>query len=473
VKSLAGIRQIVIEPAFDAWRKAARDLLQRGAKPEDIELVDAFENNAPSLFGASEAEITAAPEDREVRVPAEFVRRAEIVACHRDPQRWNLLYRLLWRMQSNRHLLRVEVDHDVAAFLKLEHQVKRDLHKMHAFVRFRKVEDEDGEHFIAWYEPAHHVLTLAAPFFRERFAVMRWSILTPDGTVLWDPQRKSLSFGPGMPRTQAPQADELEQVWRTYYKSIFNPARTNMSSMRSEMPVRYWKNLPEIADLPQLVQEADKRVQGMIARQTKASAQSFVPSDHALPVLAAAIPGCRGCELYTCATQPVFGRGPAAAKLMLVGEQPGDEEDLSGEPFVGPAGRLLNVLMAEAGLDRSATYVTNAVKHFKFKEVGRKRLHDNPRMSEILACRPWLQAEIETVKPSLVVCLGASAAKSLLGAQFAVTRDRGKILSCAWAERVVATFHPSAILRATVPAHATEVREALLSDLRLARELTA
>ena len=364
--------------------------------------------------------------------------------------------------------MKLDIDDDIAEFRRLEHQVKRDLHKMHAFVRFRKVGHEAGEHYVSWFEPAHHVLALAAPFFAERFAIMRWTILTPDASVHWDPNQKSLAFGPGVPREPAPQTDDFEELWRTYYSSIFNPARTNLNAMRSEMPVRYWKNLPEIQTLPRLLTEADGRVQTMIARQPRLTAASFVPQERSLPVLQGAIHACRGCDLFRCATQPVFGSGPATASLMFVGEQPGDEEDRGGQPFIGPAGRLLDVLLTEAGIERASTYVTNAVKHFKFTVRGGRRLHENPRASEIFACRPWLFAELEAVRPKLVVCLGATASKSLFGPSFGLMRDRGKLLSCAYADRVIATLHPSAVLRATDPERASQMRSLLLSDLKLA-----
>ncbi|KAA6463161.1 UdgX family uracil-DNA binding protein [Acidobacteria bacterium AB60] len=468
---LAGVRRVVIEPRYEAWREAARALLREGVCPDDVDLVDATEPLPALLFDPAQPEGDGQHRTgAHIRVPAEFVRRAEVVACHRERERWNLLYRLLWRLQSERGLLRMELDEDVARLRRMEHQVKYDLHKMHAFVRFRRGMDMDGEHFIAWYEPAHRVLGLAAPFFAERFAVMRWSILTPDGSVSWEPETKSLHFGAGVSRERAPEGDDLEEMWRTYYKSIFNPARTNITAMRSEMPVRYWKNLPEVMAMPEMLQQADARVGGMIAAQANASATAFVPQEHRLPVLQSALPACQGCDLYRCATQAVFGRGPATARLMLVGEQPGDEEDRRGEPFVGPAGRLLNELMIEAGVDREAVYVTNAVKHFKFREQGKRRLHENPRLSEIFACRPWLLAEMDAVKPKVVVCLGASAAKSLLGANFALTRNRGQVLASPYAERVIATFHPSAILRAEAE-RAAGYREMLVQDLRMAAEM--
>ena len=458
-------QSISFAPTFDAWRDAVRPLLSSGTPPDAVDLADTDSGTTASLFAAPDPP----PDDRTIaiHVPRSFIERAKIVACHRSSDRWNLLYRILFRLQSNRNLMKLDVDDDIAEFRRLEHQVKRDLHKMHAFVRFRKIEDQSGEHFIAWYEPAHHVLALAAPFFAERFAIMNWAILTPEASVHWDPTEKHLTFGPGVPRERAPQMDDFEELWRTYYSSIFNPARTNLNAMRSEMPVRYWKNLPELHTLPKLLNEADTRVQTMLARQPKVTAASFLPQTRTLPVLQQAIHACQGCELYRCATQAVFGRGPATACLMLIGEQPGDEEDRSGEPFIGPAGRLLDTLLAEAEIDRNAAYVTNAVKHFKFTERGKRRLHENPRASEIFACRPWLLAELEAVHPALVVCLGATASKSLFGSSFGLMRERGKLLSSPYTDRVIATIHPSAILRATDPDRAAQMRSMLLADLKL------
>jgi DNA polymerase len=302
---------------------------------------------------------------------------------------------------------------------------------------------------------------------------MCWSILTPDASMRWDPDTKTLEFGFGVPRDMAPQDDDLEELWRTYYGSVFNPARTNLRAMRAEMPARYWKNLPEIQSLPGLLTEADQRMANMIENQSALNATSWVPAEHSLPVLREAIPRCRGCELHACATQAVFGAGSLPAALMLVGEQPGDEEDRRGQPFVGPAGRLLDELLAEADIDRTATYVTNAVKHFKFVLGGKRRLHETPKLSEINACRPWLLAELDAVQPNLIVCLGASAAKSLLGAKFALMRDRGRLVSSPWAARVIATLHPSAILRATDVERARAMRDMLLADLRLAKSIVA
>ena len=184
------------------------------------------------------------------------------------------------------------------------------------------------------------------------------------------------------------------------------------------------------------------------ADAAQASAKPFVPEDHTLQALAAALPACRGCDLYCHAIQAVPGRGPQQARLMLVGEQPGDQEDKQGEPFVGPAGAVLDRALQDLRIPRGEVYVTNAVKHFKFVQRGKLRLHQSPRMSEINACRPWLVAEIDAVRPRVVLCLGASASKSLLGSSFALMREHGKEHATTYAARVFATIHPSAVLRA-------------------------
>lgn len=177
------------------------------------------------------------------------------------------------------------------------------------------------------------------------------------------------------------------------------------------------------------------------------SAAEFLPPKRSLRALEQAARRCRGCDLYKGATQTVFGEGRPGARLVLVGEQPGDKEDLEGEPFVGPAGRLLDRALEEAGIDRSETYVTNAVKHFKWKPRGNRRLHQTPRVGEIEACRPWLEAEVKAIKPDAIVALGASAARSLIGSKVEVLKNRGCQLSSPLAPVVSVTVHPSAILR--------------------------
>jgi uracil-DNA glycosylase len=182
--------------------------------------------------------------------------------------------------------------------------------------------------------------------------------------------------------------------------------------------------------------------------ETAGTAAEFLPDTLTLPKLRDAAAGCRACDLYKTGTQTVFGEGTKTAEVMFVGEQPGDQEDLEGRPFVGPAGKLLDRAMEEAGIDRSLAYVTNVVKHFKWVARGKRRIHQKPSWAEMSACRPWLDAEIAVVKPRVLVCLGATAAQALLGRQFRVTKQRGQLIDSPLAPNVVATIHPSAILRA-------------------------
>jgi DNA polymerase len=206
-------------------------------------------------------------------------------------------------------------------------------------------------------------------------------------------------------------------------------------------------------------------------RPAAESAASFLPARRTLPALRAAAAGCRGCPLYRNATQTVFGEGKDAARVVLVGEQPGHEEDLAGRPFVGPAGRLLDRALEAAGIPRDAAYVTNAVKHFKWQPQGKRRIHAKPGRSEILACLPWLLAELEIVEPEAVVCLGATAAQTLLGPRFRVTAQRGQWLSAPGAPRVLATVHPSSILRAPDDAARRREFDGLVTDLAQVRAL--
>lgn len=200
-------------------------------------------------------------------------------------------------------------------------------------------------------------------------------------------------------------------------------------------------------------------------QKAKTSALPWVPVTHDLTALRDAAHACRGCDLYAHATQVVFGEGPRDSKVVMVGEQPGDDEDRKGHPFVGPSGKLLSKAMQEAGLDREKIYVTNAVKHFKFVERGKRRIHAKPSGIEISACRPWLEAELASIHPELVVCLGATAAQSLMGHDFRITAERGKFFPHPSAKELVATVHPSAVLRA--PERYEEEYELFVRDLRV------
>lgn len=438
---------------FTSWRTAARSLLGQDVAPDRVLW-------SPGLFTEPIGKDTA---DTTATVPKEFLDAAKVVAMHRDENRWALLYRVLYRItHGERNLLRIDVDDDVRELTLMQKSIHRDIHKMRAFVRFRRVGESHPEQFIAWHKPDHYIVEANAPWFADRFASMRWSILTPDRSAHWDLHQ--LTFGPGVPRSEAPSEDGLEDLWRDYYASIFNPARVKIKAMKAEMPLRHWTTMPETQVIPTLLAQADWRVVEM-SKSQKSSALPFVPATENLDELRAAAPGCRGCDLYQHATQVVFGEGPRDAKVVMIGEQPGDEEDTKGHPFIGPAGRLLSKAMQETGLDREKIYVTNAVKHFKFTERGKRRIHAKPTGVEISACRPWLEAELASLKPELIVCLGATAAQSLMGREFRITSDRGKFFPHRWAKELVATIHPSAILRAMD--RQDEEYQRFLEDLRL------
>lgn len=452
---------------LNEFRHAARRLIAGEVPPQDVQWVAGAQDN---LFDEGKPLAAAAA----FSVPAAFLPLAEDVICHSDPQRFALLYEMLWRIvQGERALISVASDPLVHRLLRMQKAVRRDLHKMTAFVRFRRVESPDGEHYVAWFEPEHHILKRAAQFFAGRFAAMCWSILTPQGIIHWD--RRQLSFGAGVPRERAPAADDLEHWWRTYYRATFNPARANPDAMRAEMPKKYWHNLPEASLIPDLLEEAEARTRKMLTTEppTPRRAPAFVPNapPPALPgslqELRQTAANCQRCPLFRDATQTVFGEGPEDARIIFVGEQPGDQEDLAGRPFVGPAGQMFDRGLGEAGIDRTRIYVTNAVKHFKYEPRGKRRIHKKPNSKEIEHCRWWLDREIALIRPELVVALGASAARALTGRDVTISRERGRLITFQNGARGLITVHPSFLLR--LPDAAAQVREyaRLVDDLKI------
>jgi DNA polymerase len=254
---------------WEGWRTTARALLEAAVPPDAV----SWRARDDAQLALGDEDDARAADGRRARVPRAFVERGERVACHRDGARWALLYRVLWRLAGvEPHLLDDDADPDVHRLNALDAAVRREIHKLHAFVRFRAVLDPDGgERYVAWYEPAHPVLPLAAPFFARRFAGMRWAILTPGASAVWDGAQ--LLFAPGATRDAAPAGDPLETLWRTYYASVFNPARVKTRAMRAEMPKRYWANLPEAALIPDLLAEAPARVRAMRERAARDEAR--------------------------------------------------------------------------------------------------------------------------------------------------------------------------------------------------------
>jgi DNA polymerase len=465
----------------EAWRDAARGLLAQRVSPEQaLWLWDAAPQE--DLF-AGDA-LPAPPPDAALRVPRAFVDLAGRVVWHEDPERFARLYHLLWRLRDRPGLMEDRGDADLARLRAMEKGVNRCAHKMKAFVRFRDIGTEAGRRrFAAWFEPTHHTVEPTAPFFTRRFADMDWIIATPDVTARFEAGH--LSFTAGEPRPELPE-DDAETLWSTYFRNIFNPARLKVQAMTSEMPRKYWKNLPEARHIPELIATADARARAMqeaapslpplraekignrLAAARVVPAMEDAPPDSppakSLTDLRCGMAECTRCPLYRDATQVVPGEGPRDARLMVVGEQPGDQEDREGRPFVGPAGRMFDTIAEEAGLDRGAAYVTNAVKHFKFKRTGKRRLHQPPNRTEIEQCKWWLEGEIRLVKPELILSMGATALQSLTGKREGLLKRRGRIEDSPHGP-VFVTVHPSFLLRIPDAARKRDETDRFRADL--------
>ena len=463
---------------WDTWRTAARSYALQDIPPEQT----TWSVGAPSdLFAETPADPPPPPPAGTFTVPRALITFAETIIQHSDPERFALLYRLVWRAhRGEKHLLDITTDPDVHRATRLAQSVRRDTHKMRAFVRFREVPAPEATRYVSWFEPDHYIVEANAPFFIRRFATMTWSILTPYRSAHWNGD--DLTFAPGASKSDIPDDDHLEAYWRAYYSSIFNPARLKIGAMTSEMPKKYWRNLPEAAAIPDLIRSAQSRTDTMVDQPTFSPEKPLSPNLAAPPTVshldapplkqaAIAINDCRRCDLWQPATQPVFGEGPADARIMFVGEQPGDQEDLAGRPFVGPAGQLFDRAMAEAEFDRTQVYVTNAVKHFKFVPRGKRRIHEKPGTSEIVACKFWLDLERKEVAPAITVAMGATAARALLGRAVTITRERGRAIPLEGNTVAFITVHPSYLLR--LPDEDAKAREyaAFVGDLRAIKEL--
>ncbi|MFG6560394.1 UdgX family uracil-DNA binding protein [Sulfitobacter sp. 1A15299] len=460
-----------------AWREAARGFLAAGVPPEQILWGD--HAAAPDLFGG-EAAPTATGR---TAVPRSFVSMAETAVWHSDPERFARLYAFLWRVKDAPHLMSDRGDADLAVLRGMEKNVRRCQHKMKAFVRFREIGDPNAPRrsFAAWFEPTHHTVEPTADFFVRRFSDMDWRILTPDVSAIFEGGK--LSFQEGHAKPDLPE-DAGEQLWITYFQNIFNPARLMVKAMQSEMPKKYWKNMPEAAFIPQMIAEAPARARAMAeaaptlppVRMDRVQAQlSAFNSAWEGPMeeLPAAIRACTRCPLHCHATQAVPGEGPRDADLMVVGEQPGDQEDLAGRPFVGPAGQMFDRIAGEAGLDREAAFVTNAVKHFKFTARGKRRIHQRPETPEIDQCRWWMNAEVTQVQPKLILAMGATAAQSLTGKGTGILKRRGTIEAGPEGIPVLITLHPSYLLRVPNPRVREEAEAQFRSDLAMAARMMA
>ena len=436
------MRTARIDGTFEGWKSSAKALLSEEVHPQEVlwtrdQTLDFFEEHVH-------------PERKsEFRVPKAFVELAANVALHSNEAKWSLLYRVLWRLtHGEARLLELPVDNDVIALNHFAKEVKKDAYRMRAFLRFRETKLDGEPWFVAWYEPEHDTIALNWEFFSARFANMQWSILTPKRCMHFNGER--VTFSEGVARGIVNE-DEVEPLWIAYYSNIFNPARIKPAAMQAQLLKRNWKNLPESVVIEPLLRAARTRSGEMIERseflrEEEGPWMATVPPNADWPTLREAAKTCRGCPLWKTAPCTVFGEGPTNARVVFVGEQPGDMEDRAGKPFVGAAGQLLDRALATAGVNRDEVYVTNAVKHFKFDPRGKRRIHKRANSREVAACRPWLAAELGIIQPKLIVALGATAARSLFGPLIKVTEERGNFLDSEFG-RTLITVHPSSLLR--------------------------
>ncbi|SHI51665.1 UdgX family uracil-DNA binding protein [Wenxinia saemankumensis] len=478
-----------------AWRGAARGLLAARIPPEEV--IWDHGGAAPGLFEGEAAPTGPAT----VKVPKAFVDLANRVVWHRDPERFARLYAFLWRLRTQRGLMEDRGDPALADLRRMEKAVNRCRHKMTAFVRFREIGPRDAPRrsFAAWFEPTHHTVELTAPFFARRFGDMDWLIATPDVSARFE--NGAITLHEDLPRPDLPQ-DAHEDLWRTYFSNIFNPARVKVGAMMSEMPKKYWKNLPEAQAIPGLLAEAEARVRRMAEaaptlpplraerirerlaapgvvradptgqeRAVDLFDKADIDSGGAIPDFAA----LRARAAEEDRTTPegygrfVLGEGPEDADLMVVGEQPGDVEDREGRPFVGPAGQVFDRAAVAAGLDRREAYVTNAVKRFKFTLRGKRRIHQSPGAPEIEQARWWIAREVELVRPKLLLAMGGTAAETLTGTRAGILKRRGHVEETEYG-LVFLTVHPSYILRLPDAELQREEEARYVADLAAAKE---
>jgi DNA polymerase len=419
---------------WTGWRRAARACVLAGVEPADLTWITGGNGDAPPEIAGG------------FTLSRALVALAAQAFQAREPERFGLLYTLVWRAHHGGIDLTGAGDLDLRIARRWALAVRADAHRMRAHLRFLLMSGPGEKRFLGWYEPDHFVLEANARLLARRDPETGFAIVTPDGVAHWD--RNELRFGTGLKNPG--DDDTLVAWWDAHQDAIL--AASNQGG-----------GLPEAEELDEAARPPDRPLLGSVVL---AASETSATGD-----LVREARGCERCELHGPAAQTVFGEGPRGARVMFVGEQPGDQEDVIGRPFVGPAGQLLDAALEEAGIDRRLIYITNAVKHFKFTPRGRRRIHKSPSPEEIEICRFWLDAERTAVNPALIVLLGGSAGRAVLGRPVTVTRERGRPFALPDGGTAFLTVHPSYLLRQ--PDEASRAREyaAFVRDLRVVKEL--
>lgn len=456
---------------FSDWLREAEALIGASVPPEEVVWIH-DRAAEPSLFSC--AALTPV-ETRTMQALTPSLRENFRLACaYLDLERWALPYRALWRWHYGESCAVLAGDPDGSALLRRARAVARAAHLMKGFIRFRERPSAEGNpRFVASYTPEHDVLTFVAEHFLDRMGHTTWLISTPSGSVCSD--GRQLIWGDAV-SIRASGGDTNEDLWRRYYRSTFNPERLNPDLMRSHLPHRHEVSLPESRDIPALISAASLGE----SRQLHSSCAGIDParpaekrgrhtsrarnSDEALDA-------CRQCELWENATYPVAGTGPSDARIVLVGEQADDHDDLVGEAFSGPSGRFLDTLLNDAGLSRETVYLTHAVKHFHFETKQLQRVYRSPSLVHIEACKGWLQQELEALAPRVVLALGRSAATALGHTGDALPHDAEPHALKGPGYWIVPTWHPDFALRSPDLAARTRAKAHITASLVLARQL--
>lgn len=477
----ARMKRIPIEPTFAAWRRAARELLRQEVEPERIEWVewdsDAASPSSPSNdsnhSGTHSADVPASPAATPALaapvIPRELLTRLKTAACFRAADRWSLLYRILWRWtRGERHVLDL-ADRDGALLDQRVRSVGQETDDLLLLTLFRRRDPSMGlPEFVGWYEPNHDLLERAAARFAERMGDSTWMLATPHGAAFWNgmllrisrpaadigeraahpftggqqqSQPASQALPAGVMAGEATTSEPTEALWLAYYASVFNGAP-------APVPLRYWRTPPAGPPLPAHLARERSRLGAQSGTVTVPEMPPIEYSAVTPPLREPTGPlaTCRRCALWRNAKQAVAGAGAAQAAIMVVGEQPGEDESQNGAPFTGPAGHLLDTVLARAGLERAALYLTYAVKHYKWETIEQQRVHRTPALREVEACQYWLEHELARVVPRVVVTLGATALKALTGAHVNLSEYLGQTI-CHGGRLIVPTWHPSYALK--------------------------